>query len=484
MSKIIVRIAPSPTGKLHIGTARTALFNYLFAKKNKGKYLIRIEDTDVKRSKAEFERDILENLHWLNLKEDEKSIKQTERIEIYKKFADKLLKEKKAYLCFCSEKELEEERRKQIARKQPPRYSGKCRDLTENEINALIKEGKKPTLRLKISDDRGTIKFNDLIRGEIKENAALISDFVILKSDGIPVFFFAGVIDDHEQSISHVIRGEDHISNTFNQIILYEALGWANEMPEFAHLPMILNADRSKMSKRKGDFVSVAEFKKNGYLPEALINFIALLGWHPQKEGKEGKEIYSLAELTSLFNIEEVGKSPAIFDKIKLDYINGYYLRKLSNDKLKKLIYQDFFDKKWKTKEQILEKAIILVKDRMKTLSDFRKLAIYFFEKPVYDPSLLVFKKSDEKKTKKGLELAIEVLTAENEWENQDKLQKTLSRAVLKEKLNNGDVFWPVRAALSGLEASPSPVELLWALGKKESLERLSEALKALNQKS
>jgi glutamyl-tRNA synthetase len=484
MEKPIVRIAPSPTGKLHIGTARTALFNYLFAKKNEGKYLIRIEDTDTKRSKAEFERDILENLKWLGLQGDEEPERQTQRLKIYKKYAQQLFKEKKAYFCFCSPEELEEERRQQISRKQPPRYSGKCCHLSQKEIKGLQKEGRKPALRLKIPENRGTIEFNDLIRGEIKEKSALIGDFVIMKSDSIPVFFFAGVIDDHEQSITHVIRGEDHISNTFNQILIYDALGWEKELPKFAHLPMILNADRSKMSKRKGDFVSVAEYKQKGYLPEALINFMALLGWHPRKAGKNGEEIYGLDELSSLFELEEVGKSPAIFDKQKLDYINGYYLRKLSDEKLESLIVSSHLGEGWQESDVKIDKVISLVKDRLKTLSDFSELTDYFFEMPIYDKEILIFRKSDNKLTQQGLSCAIKELERlkEDDWEDQKVVQKALENVVAKEKLNNGDVFWPVRAALSGREASPSPVELLWALGKKESLKRLSGALELINK--
>jgi len=486
MTNPIVRIAPSPTGKLHIGTARTALFNYLFAQKNKGKYLIRIEDTDIKRSTKKYEKDILDNLEWLGLKADEKPQRQMDRIDIYRKYAKKLLKEKKAYLCFCSPSELEKERRKQLAKKQPPRYSGKCRDLNNKEIDLLIKNSKKAALRLKIPDLRGKIIFNDIIRGKIKEEAAAIGDFIIMKSDNTPLFFFSGVIDDHLQKISHVIRGEDHISNTFNQILLYEALDWQKEMPKFAHLPMILNSDRSKMSKRKGGFVSVADFKNKGYLKDAMINFIALLGWHPRKEGKNGSEIYTFDELTSLFDINEVGKSPAIFDTNKLDYINGYYLRKLSNDKLKKMICPKHLGEGWKYDDNKLDKAISLVKDRMKTLSDFIELSDYFFEKPIYDKEILVFKKSDSKNTQKGLEAVVESLKKidENDWENKDKLNTALQKVTENEKLNNGDVFWPVRAALSGREASPSPVELLWVIGKNESLERLAKALQALNPKS
>src|SRR3972149_3354406 len=323
MKKPIVRIAPSPTGKMHIGTARTALFNYLFARSQKGKFLLRMEDTDKKRSTLKHEKDIIKGLKWLGLKWDGKIERQMQRLKIYQKYAQKLLKEKKAYLCFCSQIELDKERQEQLKRKQPPRYSGKCRDLSKKEKEKFKKQGSKPTIRQRVPDDRGVIKFKDLIRDEIKENAGLIADFVLMKSDGIPVFFFAGVIDDHLQNITHVIRGEDHISNTFSQILIYEALGWDKRMPSFAHLPMILNSDRSKMSKRKGDATAVKDFKNLGYLPEAILNFMALLGWHPRgvedQKGQEDKdEIYSLEKLTSLFKLGKVGKSAAIFDKNKL----------------------------------------------------------------------------------------------------------------------------------------------------------------------
>lgn len=485
MAKPIVRIAPSPTGKLHIGTARTALFNYLFAHKNKGKFLIRLEDTDKKRSTLKFEKNIINNLKWLGLESDAKIERQMERLEIYQKYAKKLLKEKKCYLCFCSREELDEERKEQLKRKQPPRYSGKCRDLNSKEINKLKKEGRRPTIRLRVPDDRGTIAFKDLIRGEIKESAGLIGDFVMMKSDGVPLFFFAGVIDDFSQKITHIIRGEDHISNTFNQILIYEALGWENKIPKFAHLPMILNSDRSKMSKRRGDTTTVEDFKNLGYLPEALLNFMALLGWHPRREDREGKEdkdeIYTLEELTSLFELGDVGKSAAIFDINKLDFINGYYLRKLKIEELKKSICPDHLAEGWED-SKILERAIILVKDRLKKLSDFSELADYFFEEPIYDKELLIFKKSDKIFTQRGLEAIIEKLrkTRNSDWEKQGILEEKLRKVVKEEKLNNGDVFWPVRAALSGREASPSPIELLWALGKNESLKRLNKALKLL----
>lgn len=481
MNKIRARIAPSPTGALHIGTARTALFNYLFAKKNKGEFLLRFEDTDQNRSTKKHEKEIIKSLKWLGLDWDGETAYQMKRLSIYKKYADKLLKEDKVYECFCTPDELEAERKTQLAAKKPPRYSGKCRDLKEDEKKELKKKGIEPTLRLKVPEDRGKIEFEDLIRGKIQEESALIGDFVIMKSNEVPLFFFAGVIDDVEQKISHVIRGEDHISNTFNQILIYEALGWGKKMPKFAHIPFVLNKDRSKLSKRRGDEVTVRRFRELGYLPEAMINFLALLGWHPRtkKEGKE--EIYSKEELIDAFDLREVGKAAATFDSAKLDYINGYYIRKFDDKKLAELLIPDHLGADWEKQDKTLLAAVNLVKERMKKLSDFTDLADYFFEKPIYDKEVLIFRKSDKIYTERGLKAATEALgqLSEKDWEEQ-KLQKTLEKVVKDERLNNGDVFWPTRAALSGRMASPSPVELLFALGKQKSLKRLNTASKLL----
>lgn len=480
--KIKVRIAPSPTGNLHIGTARTALFNYLFAKKNDGQFLLRLEDTDNKRSTREFEENITQSLEWLGLHWDEKPVKQMERLEIYQKYAKKLLAKKKAYYCFCTQKELDKERKRQIRAKKPPRYSGKCRELSEQERKDKISKGEKPTLRLKVTDDRGKIQFNDIIRGKIQDYASNIGDFIIIKSDGVPIFYFAGVIDDYLQKISHVIRGEDHISNTFNQILIYEALDLSNEIPRYAHLPLILNKDRSKMSKRKGDIVTISEFRKKGYLREALINFMALLGWHPKDVADKEKEILTLEQLIESFKVGDIGKSASVFDLEKLDYVNGYYLRSMGDEEILKLLIPDYIERNWEERAQLLTRAISLVKDRMKKLSDFKELAGYFFGTPKLKKDLLIFKNSNTNSTQKGLESSISALKdlPEKEWQDKDKIQKKLEKVVSVSKLSNGDVFWPARASLSGREASPSPSELLWAFGKKEALERLTMALDKL----
>jgi glutamyl-tRNA synthetase len=318
-----------------------------------------------------------------------------------------------------------------------------------------------------------SLKFKDLIRGEITTKVDLIGDFILVKKDKTPLYHFAVVIDDHEMDISHVIRGEDHITNTFNQILLYQAFGW--QSPKFAHLPLILSEDGSKLSKRKGNIVSIEQFKNIGYLPEGLVNYMTLLGWGIKDQDKE---IFSLDEAINRFKIEDVNSSSATFETDKLDYINGYYIRQKSNDQLLKLLQGgDYIDEK-QNKEYLL-KVISLVKDRMRKLSEFGPLAKYFFQKPKYNKDLLIFKKSDKEKTVRGLQAAVETLSdlEEGDWSDQEKINDSLARAVEEVDLANGDLFWPVRAALSGREASPSPSELLWALGKKESLDRLTTAL-------
>lgn len=425
---IRTRIAPSPTGKFHIGTARTALFNYLFVKKNGGDFLLRFEDTDRERSTLEFEKDIVEALKWLGLSWDEE-YRQMDRLPIYKKHADKLMKDGFAYK----------------------------------------KEG---AVWFKIPKNR-VIEFDDLIRGKIRFESKDQKDFVIVKSDGVPTFYFSNAVDDHEMKISHIIRGEDHISNTPNQILINEALGF--DLPKYAHIPLILNPDRTKLSKRK-QAVAVTEYRDKGYLPEAIVNFLALLGWNPGDE----REYFSLNELVKEFSLERVQKSPAIFNIEKLNSINAHYTKGLSLSKLTAEIIK-FSTNAKKADLKFLSKIIIVIKDRLRYLSEFDELTDYFFGEKKYDPKLLIFKKSNAQKTLNGLQLAVGSLQEKNkEWANAEKLNEILSKIVSENKLDNGDVFWPVRVALSGLEKSPSPSELLWALGKEESLKRIKKALKKL----
>jgi len=334
--EVRTRYAPAPTGFLHIGGARTALFNYLFAKGQQGSFILRIEDTDIERSKPEFEKDILENLKWLGIEWDEGPdlsgqygpYRQRERIDIYKKYLKKLLDENKAYYCFCSEEELEAQRQYQMSIGEPPRYSGKCGQLSAKEIKKYLSEGKKYIIRFRALPKK--IKFNDLIRGELEFDTGLIGDFVIAKNLEIPLYNFAVVIDDFGMQISHVIRGEDLLPNTPKQILIQETLDIPT--PKYAHLPLILGPDRSKLSKRHGAG-AIFEYKKAGYLPEAMVNFMAFLGWNPGEE----REIYSLPSLIKEFSLERVQKGGAIFNIKRLDFLNGFYIRQRSVEKLTEL---------------------------------------------------------------------------------------------------------------------------------------------------
>jgi nondiscriminating glutamyl-tRNA synthetase len=334
--EVRVRIAPSPTGPLHLGTARTALFNFLFARKYQGIFILRIEDTDVERSKPEFEKDIIENLKWLGIEWDEGPdvggdfgpYRQSQRKEIYKKYLEKLLAEGKAYYCFCTKEELESERQYQLSIGQAPRYSGKCANLKKEEVEKYLKEGKPSVIRLKVPTKK--IEVEDLVRGKIEFDSSLIGDFIIAKNFSYPLYNFACVVDDYEMRISHVIRGEDHLSNTPKQILIQEALGFPR--PKYAHLPLILGPDRSKLSKRHGA-VSISEYRKQGFLPEALVNFIAFLGWHPKTE----RYIYSLPALIKDFSLEKIQKGGAIFNIKRLEFLNGFYIRQKSIEKLTEL---------------------------------------------------------------------------------------------------------------------------------------------------
>jgi len=333
MDNVRVRIAPSPTGYLHVGTAHTALFNWLFARHNKGTFILRIEDTDLARSTKEYEENIIEGLKWLGLYWDEGPYYQTQRLDLYRKYADELLKKGLAYYCYCTPEELEERRKEALAQKKPPRYDRKCLYLSDEERARYEREGRKPAIRLLVPE--GKTVFNDIIRGEIEFNNEDIGDFVIMKSDGIPTYNFAVVIDDYTMGITHVIRGEDHISNTPKQLFIYNAFGWTP--PEFAHLPLLLGPDRSKLSKRHG-VTSVTEYKKMGYLPQALVNYLALLGWTPE----ENREIYTVEELIELFDLRRVTKNPGIFDVTKLEWINTQHIRRLSLEELADLTYPFF----------------------------------------------------------------------------------------------------------------------------------------------
>lgn len=334
--EVRVRIAPSPTGPLHIGTARTALFNFLFAKKQQGSFVLRIEDTDVERSRPEFERDVLENLKWLGIEWDEGPdvggdygpYRQSERKEIYASYIKKLLEEGRAYYCFCTKDELEAEREYQLSIGQAPKYSGRCANLPEETVKKYLAEGRKSVIRFRIPQKK--VEFDDLIRGKVEFDSSLIGDTVIAKDFYTPLYNFAVVIDDYEMRISHIIRGEDHLSNTPKQILLQEALNFPQ--PKYAHLPLILGPDRSKLSKRHGA-ISISSYRELGYLSEAIVNFMAFLGWNPGTE----RYIYSMAALIKDFSLERVQKAGAVFNIKRLEFLNSFYIRGKSIEKLTEL---------------------------------------------------------------------------------------------------------------------------------------------------
>ena len=454
--KIKVRIAPSPTGLFHIGTARTALFNYLFAKKNHGKFILRIEDTDLERSEQKYEEDIINNLKWLGLEWDGNIFKQSERIEIYQKHIKKLLDSKQAFWCDHTKEELEKEKKEQIKRKEAPRHICDRKGKAEKGI-----------IRFSCPDKK--ISFNDLIRGKLEFNTNLLGDIGIAKDEKTPLYNLAVVVDDAEMEISHVIRGEDHISNTPKQILLQESLNF--NKPEFAHLPLILGSDKSKLSKRHGA-ISVNQYREQGYLPGAVINFMALLGWNPGTE----KEIFSLEELIKEFSLERVHKAGAVFNLERLDWINSQHIRKMDLDELTKKCLP-YLDKK--NDFEYIKKIVALEQERIKKLSEIGELTKFFFtDKLEYDSELLIWKKMSLKDVKNNLELLEKTLEKTDKFDSKSLERRIMS---LTEKHGTGELLWPLRVALSGQKASPGPFEIMEVFGKEKTLKRVKEAIKKMD---
>lgn len=461
---IKTRFAPSPTGELHIGGARTALFEYLFAKNQTGEFLLRIEDTDQERYVKGAEKRIIESLHWLGVVPDnvEDPTVQSKRLEIYKKHAFDLVNAGDAYICTCSKEKLAADKELQLKEGRPPRYEGYCRDAKIN-IKDLADGGY--VIRMKMPQ-KGKIVVNDLIRNKVEFDASVFDDQIILKSDGYPTYHLASVIDDHSSEITHVIRSEEWLSSTPKHLELYKMFGW--EPPQFAHLSMILGKDKSKLSKRHGA-TSVLEYRDQGYLPEAIINFIALLGWNP----KDDREMFKMPELINEFSLKNINSSPAIFDIEKLNWMNQQYIMNADIYELRS--YLGAFGASDLTDEKIN----LVKRGGFSTLKEASKYIAKLEKVPKYQKGLLVFKKSNRDKTIEGLRVAQELLSTLENW-SEELLQKVLESAVTDKKLSNGDVFWPVRVALSGEEKSPSPVELLVALGKKKSLDRINTAIEEL----
>ncbi|MEK7536947.1 MAG: glutamate--tRNA ligase [Patescibacteria group bacterium] len=476
-NQIRVRIAPSPTGPLHIGTARTALFNWLFARKNKGDFILRIEDTDLERSDPKFEEEIKDSLDWLNLEWDE-FYKQSERIGVYKKYLQKLLDEGKAFWCYHTIEELEQEKKEQTKRKEAPRHI--CQHKYMKHETKNMKQG---IIRLAV-DENSTriIHFNDIIRGTIEWQERLIGDLSLAKNLETPLYNFAAVVDDYETKISHVIRGEDHISNTPKQILIQEALGFNSF--QYVHLPLILGSDRTKLSKRHGA-ESIQEYMDMGYLPEAMINFMALLGWHQpediKRKGEKPEDIFTIDELAAVFNLEDVQKSPAVFDIKKLNWMNSYYIHQLPPEQFRAAV-EPFIIKELGVngvRDEYLDKIQHLMAERMEKLSDVKNFD-YFFKEPEYNRGLLIWKTFTNEEIKRSLTLTKEALEPVD-WGifDKDYIRKKIDN-LAKENFDGdrGAVYWPLRVALTGKEASPDPIDILAVLPKETVIKRLENAIK------
>ena len=473
-SEVRVRFAPSPTGSLHIGGVRTALFNWLFAKKHNGVFILRIEDTDKERSKKEYEDEIIEALRWVGLDWDEHH-RQTERLDLYARHLEHLLAEGKAYYCYCTKEELEAQRQSMLAAGLAPRYSGHCRNLQAPP------EGRAPQV-IRFRTPSIAIEFKDMIRGTVRFDPALIDDFVIAKSVREPLYNFAVVVDDEDMHISHVIRGEEHLSNTPRQILIQHALGFGQ--PTYAHLPLILNAQRGKLSKREAD-VAVLSYREKGYLPAAIVNFLVLMGWHPapDKETGEEKEIWTLEELVPAFDMARVQKAGAVFNEEKLDWLNREHLRRLSADEIEALLMPRFAARgiAAPASRERLHETIGTVRDRMRTLNDFFELADFLFDLPDYPASLLRWDKAPEGEAKELLEEAHRALAGLAAW---DKESITAALESLIAARGKGNVLWPLRVAFSGRQSSPDPFSLAASLGKEESLGRITKAVAKLSHAS
>ena len=473
-----LRFAPSPTGYPHLGNIRTALFNWLFARHHNGRFILRIEDTDVTR-KVEGAADIILNsLQWLGLNWDEGPYFQSERLSIYSDIVHKLLEKDHAYLCYCSPERLDKMRQEQAKRRQPPKYDRLCRDLSQAERTRLRSTGIKPVIRFKAPLE-GETTVCDLIHGTVTFRHDVLDDFVLLKSDHYPTYHLASVVDDYLMAISHVLRADEWLSSTPRHVLLYRALNW--QAPHFAHLPMILGSDRAKLSKRHGA-ATITEYKERGYLPEAMLNFLALLGWSLDDK----TELLSREELVKHFSLERVGKTAAIFNKDKLEWMNGVYLRKLN---LREFAQQamPFLDRDLPESVgrplsyDYTGQVLSLVQERAKTLVEVPQLASFFFvDELQYDAALLLIKELDAKSTTQVIITALKELEEIATWDATT-LEEILRPLAVELSLAAGRFFGLLRVAVTGRVAAPPLFQTMEVLGKKKCLRRLNTARQRLS---
>ena len=486
MTKVRVRYAPSPTGNLHIGNARTALFNYLFAKHYGGDFILRIEDTDFKRNKEEGERSQLKYMDWLGLDYDEGigkekefgPYRQSERIEIYQKYAEQLLTEDKAYKCYMTAEELEAEREEQIANGLPPRYSGKHAHLTKEEQEQFEKEGRKPSIRIRVPQDRA-YSFNDMVKGELSFEGKDFGDFVIVKNDGVATYNFAVAIDDHLMEISHVLRGDDHVSNTPKQLVVYEALGF--KPPVFGHMTLIVNENKKKLSKRDETIIQfIEQYDDLGYLPEALFNFITLLGWSPEGE----QEIFTREEFVKIFDEKRLSKSPAFFDNNKLTWINNQYIKAQPIERIVNLALPFFVKEGVATQEEVdnnrawFEKLISLYQPQMSYGAEIVELTKQFFVEEIkFDEEELEILKQET--TVAVFEDFLEKLEVAGDFTSEN--IKTLIKTIQKDTGVKGkNLFMPIRIASTGSMHGPELNTSLELLGRDRVVARVKSALELI----
>lgn len=485
MKEVRVRFAPSPTGYLHIGGLRTALYDYLFAKHNNGKYILRIEDTDRTRYVEGAIENLIESLLWAGIVHDEgvfvengKIVQkgeygpyiQSERLDIYKKYIDELIEKGHAYYCFCTKERLDKIREEQKHRGEVPKYDGFCRGIDIEEAKERIAKGEKYTVRLKLPPNKD-IKFHDVIRGDITINTNDLDDQVLLKSDGFPTYHLAVVVDDHLMKITHVVRGEEWLPSAPKHVYLYEAFGW--EQPEYVHLPTVLNKEKKKLSKRHGD-VSVGDFRKKGYLPEALINYLAMVGWSPNSN----KEIFTMEELIDEFSFDRVSNAGGVFDKDKLDWVNGHYIRSTDIDKITKLAIPYLKDAGYINDDDInnryewIKTLVSTVRESLSYMSEITDKVDIFFKNEIKP-------ENDE---------VLEVLSGEQvpdlfkkfkaELQEVDEVDEEFASSVMKRLrkstgIKGKQLFMPIRAALTGQLHGPELSNVLLVLGKQKILKRI-----------
>ncbi len=483
--EVRVRFAPSPTGPFHIGGARSALFNWLLARKLGGKLVLRIEDTDLERSSKESEENIKEALRWLGITWDEGvdvggpygPYRQTERLDTYRPYTEKLLASGQAYYCYCTDEELEAERQELLAKGQMPRYMGRCRHLTPEDKARFEAEGRKPTVRFRVPENK-QIVFTDMVRGTVSFDSNGIGDFVIVKSDGIPVYNYAVVIDDSLMHITHVIRAEEHLSNTPRQILVYDALGF--DLPEFGHISLILGKDRTKMSKRHGA-TSVEQYRNLGYLPEALVNFLALLGWAPVGE----EEIFSLNELIEQFSMDRVAKNPAVFDIDKLNWINAHYIKQAPAEKITELAIPHLKAAGYINGEITAEQKAWLV-DVVAVIQEHLSYAAQIVDHvDVFFNDNIEFENDEAREILRDADIPKIMDSFRAKLDQLDVVDvpsvKALLKSIVKElKLGGKKVYMPIRVALTGKMHGPELYNIIPLIGKERTLARLDATLSKL----